>query len=193
MPSVRGIREVREHRRTAGGDPEALKSAAEKKYAGPASEAEQLRGGCAQESSCGHQRAGRNSIGQHAHRNRGEQLDAERDCAKNPDESCVHRSASIGEIGKIQANEDAARSSRNPENGVGQNHERKPTAPGLQSGWLARHILRSVPDSTQSAVPSKFANLDQVVTIEDSLTVCKEMGFITSACNLLRAWRENIK
>jgi hypothetical protein len=33
--SVRGIREVRKQRRTAGGDREALKSAAEKKYAGP--------------------------------------------------------------------------------------------------------------------------------------------------------------
>ena len=140
MPSVRGIREVREQRGTAGGNAETLESTAKEKYAGPASEAEQLRGGSAQERSCDHQRAGRNSIGQHAHRNRGEQLDAERDCAKNPDESCVHRSASIGEIGKIQSNQDAARSARNPEKGVGQNHERKPTAPGIQSGLLARHI-----------------------------------------------------
>jgi hypothetical protein len=147
----------------------------------PASEAEQLRGGSAQESSCGHQRAGRNSIGRHAHWNGGEQFGAERDCTKNPDESGIHRVASIGEVGKIQSNQDAARSARNPEKGVGQNHERKPTAPGIQSGLLARHILRSVPDSTQSGVSSKFANVEQVVTIEDSLAVCKEMGLSLAA------------
>ena len=48
--------------------------------------------------------------------------------------------------------------------------------PGIQSGLLARHILRSVPGSTQSRIPSKFANVEQVVTIEDSLAVCKEVG-----------------